>query len=207
MMKIRIFCWMVISGLLFMAFGCAGVSPSSTYYLLGIPDSPGPACSIVENSLSVGVGPVTIPGHLDRPEIVTRTGRNTIAVNEFHRWGDSLTNQFKNSLVMNLSALLKTPGVVLYPWERAITPEYQVIVRVLRFEDGGQGAELDALWQVKDTKTDKSILARRFSVVIPFDGSGLDAYVTAQTTSVEGLCRDIAKGICTLASGQQPSDN
>jgi len=205
-MRTGILWCVLIAGVGLVFSGCAGVSPPPTYYLLGQSETLKPIYPALAN-LSIGVGPVTVPGHLDRPQIVTRTGRNTIAVSEFHRWGEALEHQLRRRLAMNLSALLQTPGVVIYPWERAMGPRYQVVVTVLEFGDTNDGAELDAVWQLMDVAADKCLMTRRFSIVTSVEGPGVDAYVTAQSVAFEAFTREIAKGIFELASAQNPPGN
>ena len=74
--------------------GCTGKSPPVTFYTLGIgtpvTESAETACS----NKGIGVGPISWPRYLDQPLIVTRTGPNTLAFNEFHRWGGTLQDDF-----------------------------------------------------------------------------------------------------------------
>ena len=54
-------------------------------------------------------------------------------------------------LAENLSLLIPTERVVLYPWPRNIDPDYQVIVEVLQFERGpGSQVVLAARWSLLD---------------------------------------------------------
>ncbi len=179
--------------------GCMGSSPKSTYYLLGSNGT-----MVLEHpvgvDLSVGIGPVVIPDHLNRPEIVTRTSENAMDVNEFHRWGAPLTRQVRETLMANLSALLQTPRVVLFPWEGGRRPTYRVDATFLRFERGNATAVMDVLWDIREVEKDQILLTRRFSVVTPITGQDVAAYVAAQTQALEKLGRDIAGGILKCAS-------
>lgn len=182
--------------------GCMGGSPKSAYYLLG-----GTGTMVLEHpvptDLSVGIGPVVIPGHLDRPEIVTRIGENAMAVNEYHRWGAPLTRQIREILMANLSVLLQTPRVVLFPWEGGRRPKYRVDATFLRFEKGNATAVMDVLWDIREVAKDQILLTRRFSATTPVTGPGVAAYVAGQTQAFERLGRDIAGGIlkCALDDG------
>ena len=185
---------LIISTLILIT-GCVGASPQSTFYVL---DGTTPAIQN-EHPLdkgSIGVGPVTLPDHLDRPQIVTRTGQNRIFVNEFDRWGGSLEQHFAETLTGNLSTILQTPRVTLYPWERPLRPDYQVFVSVRRFDgEMDKGITLDAVWQLVATDTNESKRTQQFTTFIPASGSGMTSYVEAQSTALEALSQDIAKGI------------
>ncbi|MBI9087808.1 MAG: membrane integrity-associated transporter subunit PqiC [Desulfobacterium sp.] len=194
-------CRLLLLGLLilFSGYGCA-TQPSS-YYVLNGPSPMVPDRTPLQN-IAIGVGPVSIPGHLDRPQIVTRAGQHRIAINEFHRWGDSLKRQVAETLVMNLSALLQTPRVTIYPWERALRPQYQVHVTVHQFEgEPGKGTTLDAVWQIVATETQTQILTRGFTISVPVEGTGMAAYVKAQSTALGALSRDIAGGMYKVVQG------
>jgi len=183
--------------------GCMGSSPKFTYYLLG-----GTGTMVLEHptvaDLSVGIGPVVIPGHLDRPEIVTRISENAMDVNEFHRWGAPLTDQIRETLMANLSVLLQTPRVVLFPWEGGRRPTYRVDATFLRFERVNATAVMDVLWDIREVEKDQIVLTRRFSAATPVTGPGVAAYVAAQTQAFERLGRDIAGGILKCASDDGP---
>lgn len=207
-MRTGILWCVLISGIGFMLAGCTGVSPSPQYYLLESPANMAlvnPPVSPPLENLSLGIGPVLIPGYLDRPQIVTRTGQNTLDVNPFHRWGESLERQFRRQLAMNLSTLLRTPHVVFYPWKGSVGPGYQVIVTVFRFEQGKAGAEFDTAWQVVDVAGDRSVMSRRFSVTIPVESPAVNAYVEAQSKALEAFSREIAKGIIDLVQDSRTS--
>jgi len=189
----------LISGLI-LFWGC-GVSPKASLYLLGGPERMMPEQSVVAN-LSLGIGPVVMPGYLDRIEILIRTGGNGIHVEEYHRWASPLDGQLRELLMINLSALLDTPRVVLFPWERSRRPEYRVDVTVLRFEQTEAGAVLDALWYITDVDKDQILDTQKFSDTIPVEGM-VASYVKAQSRAVEALSRGIAKGIIKIT---QPGD-
>ena len=103
--------------LLAIVAGCAGPSPRSNYYLLSaLPDlETGEATTAAFDGLSVGIGPVSFPGYLDRPQIVIRTGPNEISFSEFDRWAEPLKNNFMRVLKEDLAELLKTDSIFVYP--------------------------------------------------------------------------------------------
>ena len=83
--------------------------------------------------LNVSVGPIRIPKKLDRPQIVTRINSNEIHLNEFASWGDPLASGFSRVLAENLSVLLNTEKVAIFPWMQAVQTDYQVTVDVTDF--------------------------------------------------------------------------
>nr|WP_319393885.1 PqiC family protein [uncultured Desulfobacter sp.] len=186
---------LLISGLM-MVLGC-GLSPQSSFYLL---EGAAPLTPLDQAGpdLSVGIGFVNLPTYLDRSEIVTRKPGNAMTVNEFQRWGAPLAHQIREKLMMDLSALLGTARVVLSPWERALSPEYQVDVTLLRFELKGSQAVMDALWYVREVETEKLLISQRFSSALPVRGKDVTAYIRGQVRALENLVRDIAVGITQI---------
>jgi uncharacterized protein len=58
---------------------------------------------------------VTIPGYLDRIQIVTRRGRDEIGLGEFDLWSDPLKDGATRVLGENLAALLRENRVSVLP--------------------------------------------------------------------------------------------
>ena len=67
------------------AAGCGSSPPSRFYTLSGTT-----AAAAAPSNLSIAVGPVTIPGAVDRPQMVVTTGANQVELDEFNRWAAPL---------------------------------------------------------------------------------------------------------------------
>ena len=78
-MGVRTAC--AIAGVLAL-FGAGCASPDSRFYTLSAAPAPGAAPS----TLSVVVGPVSVPAAVDRPQIVVTVGPNQVRLDEFNRW-------------------------------------------------------------------------------------------------------------------------
>ncbi|MEN8210833.1 MAG: PqiC family protein [Thermodesulfobacteriota bacterium] len=176
--------------------GCiGGTTQKSVYYVFNPVKEPITADSPMA-SRGLGVGPINLPDFLDGPQIVTRQEENLLNINEFHRWADSLKAQITDTLVDNLSAMLNTPNVVVFPWERPFIPEYQLYIDFRQFE--GKTADsitLEAVWSIVDTNDSKRLLTKRTFLVESTHGEGYKAYVTAMNLALEKLCREIADGV------------
>jgi len=153
------------------------------------------------NALVLGIGPVKIPGYLDRQQLVTRVSQNRFAVAENDRWAEPLDENFSRVLSQNLSILLQTDRIVAYPWERSQQPAYQVQVEVLRFEPNAeQLVELWARWSIIDS-TKKTISSRESYLTHPARDKSTEASVAAMSDVVGGLSKEIAADIRALISG------
>ena len=71
--------------------GCLGSSPVSRYYTLStLSPQDGRGGGGVDPAMRIRVAPVTLPEGVDRPQLVRRTGENTVVVEEYDRWVEPL---------------------------------------------------------------------------------------------------------------------
>jgi len=185
---------------LLLAWGCAS-SPASRFYTLS-PLS-GPVKAKADQPLSqgptIGLGPIRFPDYLDRPGIVTRSGGNTIEIAEFDLWAGSLKDDFTRVLAENLSILLETDKMVLYPYIGVVPIDFRIGMNLNRFE-GAPGGEvsLEATWLIQEGPDKKEGFIQKSRITIPVSGSDYPSLVAAQSRAVEKLGREIAKAIQAL---------
>ena len=181
--------------------GCASTKPSKFYMLstLATPET-GTEAGASSPGLAIGIGPITLPEHLDREQIVTRTSRNELRLAEFDRWAGSLKDGFSRVLAENLSILLSTDRVALFPWRRSVPIDYQVVVDVSRF-DGELGGNLLLIgrWTVFAGR-DKQVLSMGTSRISePSGAQGYAALVAAQSRALGRFSSEIAEAIMTIS--------
>jgi uncharacterized lipoprotein YmbA len=180
--------------------GCAGSSAPVRLYVLTPPPEArvAPLGPAVPGRPALGVGPVRLPGLLDRPQIVTRRGADEIDAAEFHRWAEPLADSVPRILAENLAALWKTDRVAIFPWDPEQAVRYQVVVDVMRF-DGAMGGDvvLDARWRILATHG-KELAANRSLLTQPTGGAGYPAVVAAMSRALAALSREIAATLDAL---------
>ena len=119
---------LVVTITILLLAGCGGGSSSVNFYTLnplsGI--QAGANTPATDQMLSIDVGPVGIPEILDRPQIVTRSGPNKLNVDEFHRWAGRMNESLAGVLAQNISLLLATDQVAVYPWPTDFKPRYKI---------------------------------------------------------------------------------
>jgi uncharacterized lipoprotein YmbA len=178
--------------MLVLAAACLGPRPDlSAFFLL----SPAPApTGTVPAPVSLGVGPVTLPGYLDRPELVVRVNENEIALSTTDRWAEPLAENLVRTLEDNLSALLPGSTYVDYPWFESRAPEYAVSLDVRRFEADATGAVvLDAAWRVG--RGDSQVGGGQERIEEVASGPDRAAAVAAQSRALAELSRRIAASV------------
>ncbi|HXV78475.1 MAG TPA: PqiC family protein [Candidatus Binatia bacterium] len=185
--------------------GCLSLGPqpdpSRFYVLATLPRTEATAKNT--DGLALGIGPVRLPGYLDRQQLVTRVSQNRFAVAESDRWAEPLEENFSRVLAQNLAILLNTDGIVAYPWERNRQPTYQVQVEVLRFEPNAeQRVELWARWRLSDGAKKTSSMKESY-LTRPMKNSSTEAAVAALSEVVGDLSKEIAATIGVSISGQE----
>jgi len=178
--------------------GCTR-SPQSNFYVLSSRNSnvETTQSKLLHHKFVVGIGPVIIPEHLDRPQIITRTTDNLLHLAEYNRWAESLEKNFSRILMEDLSPALSRYKIAVVPWKRSITLHYQVVVEIDRF-DGvvGERAVLKARWRIVNVKEKQKLLViKRSSYVEPVTDDSYEALVSAMSKMVNALSHDIAKSI------------
>jgi uncharacterized protein len=181
--------------LLLIISGCAGSEPSR-FYTLDVSDKPEHVRSSSSYKLSVAIGPVVIPDYLDRPQIVSRTGKNEITFSEFDRWAGSLRDDIARVLSENLTILLSENDASVSPWEWGTPGDYRVAVEIRRFDIMPEGDVLmNVRWTILSKDGIKIILMRESTVSEPVSGQTYRAKVSSMSRALERLSLDIAEGI------------
>ncbi|UCH21929.1 MAG: membrane integrity-associated transporter subunit PqiC [Deltaproteobacteria bacterium] len=182
--------------------GCASISPPANFYVLSSITESGTSPAPVgnESKIAIGVGPVNIPDYLDRSQIVTRSSPNELKVAAFDRWAESLKSSFPRVLTENLSALLNTNQVAVFPWRKAIGIEYQVIVDVVRFDATiGGNAVLVARWRILGNGGNKLYVIKKSTFTVSTNTDDYAELVSAQSQTLTDFSREIAEAIKAIS--------
>jgi uncharacterized lipoprotein YmbA len=192
----------IISGTLWVVLAGCTSSPSSRFYILSSLATPGPEMKPLpgERCLSLGVGPIKIPDYLDRPQIVTRVAQDEIALAEFDRWAGNLKDNLTRVLANNLSTLLCTKNISLFPWVGGIPIDYRIEVEVIRMDGSlGGNVSLEAWWIILSGDKKQVLFAKKSNFTEATGGKDYKSLVSAQSRALEKLSREIAEAIRPLA--------
>lgn len=198
-------CW---AGMLLatMLSGCTTTPPSTFYVLTPLPAATARTAPLSGNGLAVGVGPVTFPDYLDRPQLVSRAGSNRLDIDELQRWGGSLQNGFPRVLSENLAHLLDTNRVQLYPSDVRMPLDFRIVAEVLAFEADATGeAVLRVRWAVLNPYTDAVLTARETAYRSRAKGEGQEAVVAALSANLGDFSREVAEVLRTLPKPRPPA--
>jgi len=170
------------------AAGC-GHSPPVRYVTLSA--EPSVASPATTHMQPVQLTAVHIPAELDRPELVTQTSANQLAIHETDRWGAPLGQLMRRTLAQDLLTRLPAGSFVL-PDAPAAPDTRKLVVTVLNAEAGANGAlALQASWTLLSGQPSHAVLTQQVSLTS--DMSGSDA--TAQAAALSRLLGQLADRI------------
>jgi uncharacterized lipoprotein YmbA len=197
---------LITATLALLVAGCSS-SPTPRFYTL-TPQAPpaevaagapaAPAAPSAAARPSVGVAAVTLPQTVDRPQMVTRTGANEVAISELNRWAGPLKDDVARVLAENLARLSGNAQVFAYPSAGAAIADYRVLVDFQRF-DGKDGGEvlLEALWTVQSAGGE-IVSAGRSAAREATDAPGYEALASAYSRALAKLAGYIAPALKDL---------
>jgi uncharacterized lipoprotein YmbA len=177
--------------------GCGLLGPSATakFYTLSSMAKPEGEPSA---SYAVGVGSVSIPSAVDRPQFVVQVSENRVELDEFNRWAGPLDETIARAVAGNLAVLLGTEDVAVAPLAN-LNPVYLVTIDVQRFDSlRGEAVIVDALWAARQTKG-KAIRNGRTLTREKVKDDSFDALAAAHSRALARLSEDIAVAIQTMA--------
>lgn len=154
------------------------------------------------SSGTVGVLPARLPGHLERPQIVTWVGPGELRIDEYVRWGEPLEAGFDRTLAENLAVLLPEHRVVRAPWRASDSPSVRVATEIRVFGTQADGRVLlDGRWTLLRDHGEQALARGRSSHERgPLAGAAGDpgAEVEAMSQLVAELAGEIAAAVRAL---------
>jgi uncharacterized lipoprotein YmbA len=177
-----------------LTFATSCASTPSRFYALS---ATAPASEVAgsTSSLSLAVGPVSVPALVDRPQIVVSTSANQVQLDEFNRWASPLAEEIARVIAANLAQAL--PSARVWPYGQSVqsTPDYQVRVDVQQFASTlGDAAVIEVLWTLRrvaggEPKSGRSLVREATT------GGDVDALVAAHSRALARVSGDIAAAI------------
>ncbi len=179
--------------------GC-GRSPVVRYYTLPSIATTDAGVASCPPALAVEVGPATLAPYLDRPEIATRASDTAIVYDGTHRWAKGLEAEVLDTLGRDLTTLLASDRVIVYPSEASFPLAFRVPIDVERFdaEPGGK-VVLRVRWFVRAPDATAPLAVEWSEVVRSAATSSADDRARAYGDALGEVSRTIAARLCALA--------
>ena len=193
----------IILGVIFLISGsCAFRSSTATKFYILSPlarpvvekqDEKGEKCK------TIGLGPLHLPAYLDRPQIVTRVNPNELKLAELDNWAEPLKDNITRVLVENISRLLCTEDIVIFPWKKSSHIDYQIDIKII-WMDGklGDKATLVTQWAIIDASDKSVLLTKQSQYTEPVTEATYSALVATHSRLIAAFSHDIVQAIKSL---------
>ena len=174
--------------------GCIN-TPLPDYYVL-TPEKSSIGVAAALTDLSLGLGPVTIPETINRPNIVTPLDSNQLEVAEYHRWSEPLIENISRVVMTNIADRLGVSKIYAYPW-LGNQIDYQVRIDVLQMTGTPtDNVYLQVRWQLLTGEKPRQLLQTQISEFrVPVAGEGYSAMVAAYSQAVSMLSDEISQAL------------
>lgn len=182
------------------AIGLVGCStPETRHYTLATNALPalagGPA-------ITVGVGPVTLPDYVDRPEIVMRLSDYKVDLLTFEHWAAPLEQRFPQVLIADMQTQMPFARVVAFPPAMPTPTDVQVEVDVEQFDvDVAGTAVLIANWRLRGPQQQPLPASGQAQVSVDAAETSMPGNVAALSQAVARLGQILADAIVALPAG------
>ena len=115
---------------------------------------------------------------------------------EFHKWAEPLEHGIARVVAENLAAELSCERVVFYPAQQSIQVDYEVPVRIIRFDAEENGTVvLEASWRVTDETGGVVAPQKRSRFEGSFGELTYDAIATEMSRLIGKLSEEISAAI------------
>lgn len=173
--------------------GCAAQTPTQYYDLTAVTEV---TTQRLPQTVSLGIGPVTLPDLLDQPGVVSRKGGTAVNVATYHIWAGELEPACTRVLAGNVARYLDHDSVWPSPWDNRFRPEYQIRIFVDRFSGEVNGeVALNLTWTLLGDYGQEMIRTERYRGSMAA-ADGYDGYVNALNLLLaefsEQLARELA---------------
>lgn len=179
---------------------CARTEPARFYLLRPLAgaelEQPIAGADIAVDAVALGIETVELAPYLNRPEIATRLSAYQVQFADFERWAEPLDDNIAQVLSDNLSALLSSQGIHVFPWAINAQLDYRLSVYVMRLDNRlGEGALLRTQWTLWGGDDRKMLISRKAEYREPVAGEDYEAIAAANSRLFASLSRDIAEVI------------
>jgi uncharacterized lipoprotein YmbA len=188
---------LIMMGVLAVIIGCASTQPSKFYILNSIEkqEAQQKVADAMQN-VTIEIASIEIPDYLDRSQIVTRSSRSELKVDEFNRWAGSLKENISLVLAENLSLLLSTDRVFVHPRISADSVNYWIHVEIIRLDAiPGDAVTMKALWTISGDHGKKEFITRTSEFTEKISEGSYGMMAVAMSLTFEKLSHEIASEI------------
>jgi uncharacterized protein len=179
---------------------CASTSPPMRFFLLSPLETRASAAPSLGETRVV-VGPLQLPGYLDRPQLVVRQQDGQLSLREFDRWAEPLDEHLTRTVTANLVNLTGSPRIVAWPLPGRVSADLRILGRVIRFDTDSTGlAVLEVQWSITDRSGEPLLPVRIDTYRAQASGTEPAALVAALSDALAQFSRQLAESLLVAAS-------
>ena len=152
-------------------------------------------------ALVLGVLPLAVPGHLERPQFVSWIGPDEVRIDQFVRWAEPLASAAQRVLAADLATALPSHRVITAPWSASAAPHCRVRVAVDRFGLQPDGAvSLSGRFVLLPGSGERPLVNQVVDLRRPPDPGPRDPAraVEAMSVLLADLAAEVAKAVAAL---------
>lgn len=133
---------------------CSATSDTTQFYTLKPIENLTETHYSANNKKSISIESLSIPRLLDRPQIISRKGKNQVFRSEYHQWGGSVTEEIKQLITSSIEKELLDSNYYILSSDSRFQPEYSLYIDVKRL-DGllGQQTSIEISWLLESRNT------------------------------------------------------
>lgn len=170
------------------------VKDNSDSYMLepSIPERP-----VTGSRPALAIARPSLPGYLDRQQMVTRAGDGRVVMNRNQLWAEPLDSGISRVMAANLGRLENSLGI--QPVENFITLDYDKLleIRITRFEPDASGTlQLECTWKLQPVNgavANPRPFHTSIDPEVPLSASGAQqARIVAMNEALARLAREIS---------------
>jgi uncharacterized lipoprotein YmbA len=179
---------------------CGVLKPVEDSTVSHVLDPAVPERAVTGYSPAIAIARPSLPGYLDRQQLVSRSTDGRVIMNSNHLWAEPLDAGISRVTAMNLGRL--TNSLSIQPVETFVTMDYDRLleIRISRFEpDAGGDLVLECTWKLQPV-SGRVTNPRPFLTRIPAAGEAAasnpqDTRVTAMNEALARLAREITRAM------------
>jgi len=149
-----------------------------------------------DTEITIGIGSIAFSQYLLRPEIVSFKGKNELIVDQFNRWAEPLNENFERVLIENLSRLIPTDRIYIFPWQEDVPNSFQISLVINEFGiRSDSSVVLDTRWNVSKSFKRDFLMTKKSFYTDNAAGVSIEGTINLLSILVGNFSRDIANEI------------
>jgi uncharacterized lipoprotein YmbA len=178
---------------------CSSPQEQVRYYMLSA--TAHQAQAQLGSAVVLGVGPVSVPRHLDRPEITQRTSAHRLSLRPLDHWAEPLSDTIPRVMSQNLEIALGLTRVESFPYTRSAGVTHQLTMELLAFDQAADGeVHMDVRWRLLNAEDDTLLAGRTTRLRVTPTNNSVDAIVEALSASLTALSDEVSRIILRLST-------